>query len=121
VKRLGRLVHQAAAKDTRINEEDRRIVGVLDDRSRPVPAGQPVTGLGGRYVVTRWPQAPAWEFVAVGRGHDVDWWATFLAALAAVDPDTAVNIEHEDAELSGVAGLAQAAEALRAAGAKAGV
>jgi sugar phosphate isomerase/epimerase len=121
VQRLGPLVRHAAAKDTRINEQNRRIVGVLDDRFRPVPAGQPAIGLGGRYVVNLWPEAPAWEFVAVGRGHDLDSWAAFLAALAAVDPDMAVNIEHEDAELPGVAGLAESARALRAATAKAGV
>ncbi len=121
VQRLGRLVYHAAAKDTRINETNRSTVGVLDDRFRPVPAGQPVTGLGGHYVVNEWPEDPAWEFVAVGRGHDVDYWAALLAALATVDPEMAVNIEHEDAELPGLTGLAEAAAALRRAATQAGV
>jgi sugar phosphate isomerase/epimerase len=121
VERLDRLVRHAAAKDTRINDANCRTAGVLDDRFRPVPEGGPVTGLGGRYVVNLWPEEPSWEFVAVGRGHDADYWSRFLAALAAVDPDMAVNIEHEDAELPGVAGLAAAAGVLTAAARNAGV
>ncbi|MBX5448294.1 MAG: sugar phosphate isomerase/epimerase, partial [Acidothermus cellulolyticus] len=54
-------------------------------------------------------------FVAVGRGHDTGWWHEFLRALAEVDPDMAVNIEHEDRELDGMTGLRIAAETLRVA------
>jgi sugar phosphate isomerase/epimerase len=59
--------------------------------------------------------------VAVGVGHDVEYWAEFLRALAEVDPDMAVNIEHEDAGYSRLDGLAIAAGNLRAAAAKAGL
>ncbi len=45
----------------------------------------------------------------------------FLQALNAVDPDTAVNIEHEDRELGQIEGLRLAAENLKAAGAAAGI
>jgi sugar phosphate isomerase/epimerase len=121
VERLGNLVYHAAAKDTRINETNVRTVGVLDDRFSPVPEGEPVIGLGGRYVCTRWPTQPAWEFVAVGRGHDVGYWSGFLAALARIDPDMAVNIEHEDEELPGLDGLREAARSLRSAAGQAGV
>ncbi len=54
----------------------------------------------------------------MGVGHDVDWWTEFLRALAEVDPDMAVNIEHEDAAYSRLEGLALAAENLRAAAAR---
>jgi sugar phosphate isomerase/epimerase len=50
--------------------------------------------------------------VAVGRGHDVEFWRRFLAALAKVDPDMAVNIEHEDAEPGQLEGLEFAAKTL---------
>ena len=93
---LGDLVFHAAAKDTRINENC-KIYGVLDDRFTRIPADQNPTGLGGKHVVNKWPEDSAWDFVAVGRGHDVDFWSRFLAALQRVDPDMAVNIEHEDA------------------------
>jgi len=53
--------------------------------------------------------------VAVGRGHDVSWWSGFLNALERIDPEMAVNIEHEDAELGQFEGLASAAQVLLAA------
>jgi sugar phosphate isomerase/epimerase len=58
--------------------------------------------------------------VAVGRGHDVEFWTEFLRALAKVDPDMAVNIEHEDQELDQLEGLRQAAETLKEAAARLG-
>ena len=118
VDHLGSLVFNAAAKDTRINPAA-RINGVLDDVGfgRPEP-GAATTPMGGPYVLSRWPKAASWDFVAVGRGHDVDWWARFLSALERVDPDMPVNIEHEDAELGQLEGLASAAEVLVAAAAR---
>jgi sugar phosphate isomerase/epimerase len=119
--RLGGLVYHAAAKDTRINEANCRIFGVLDDRFRRVPPEENPVGLGGRNTLNEWPDDAAWNFVAVGRGHDRTFWAGFLRALAAVDPDMAVNIEHEDTELDQLEGLRQAAENLTAARDQAGV
>jgi sugar phosphate isomerase/epimerase len=118
---LGSLVYHAAAKDTRINEENCRVYGVLDDRFSRVPAEENPVGLGGRNTMTRWPADASWQFVAVGRGHDQDFWARFLQALHAVDPEMAVNIEHEDTELDQIEGLRLAAENLKAAAASAGV
>ncbi|MCW2697229.1 MAG: Xylose isomerase domain protein barrel [Modestobacter sp.] len=112
---LGELVYNAAAKDTRINPAA-AVNGVLDDRHGRVGPDEPgAVSLGGRYTLSRWPQDSSWDFVAVGRGHDVEFWTRFLAALQAVDPDMAVNIEHEDAELGQVEGLRSAAETLLAA------
>jgi sugar phosphate isomerase/epimerase len=118
VNHLGDLVYIAAAKDTRINPRA-RIHGVLDDTGfvRVGPDEPGAIGLGGPFTLARWPRPSSWDFVAVGRGHDVDWWAGFLAALANVDPEMAVNIEHEDAELGQLEGLESAAKTLlRAAG-----
>ena len=115
VRSLGSLVYNAAAKDTRINAMS-RVNGNLDDAFSWVPFGQPgALGLGGRYTLAGWPKDPSWDFVAVGRGHDVDWWTGFLAALAEIDPDMAVNIEHEDQELDNLTGLRSAANTLLAA------
>ncbi|NKQ53633.1 sugar phosphate isomerase/epimerase [Amycolatopsis sp. K13G38] len=111
---LGDRVFHAAAKDVRINEEHCRLNGVLDDRFRAPDPGS-ATGLGGRYVANLFPEQAPWEFVSVGRGHDVAYWADFLAALAKADPDIAVNIEHEDVELGQLEGLTVAAETLLAA------
>jgi sugar phosphate isomerase/epimerase len=116
VDHLGSLVFNAAAKDTRINPAA-RINGVLNDVgfTRPGPNAPGVIGLGGPYVLSQWPKASSWDFVAVGRGHAVDWWSRFLSALERVDPDMAVNIEHEDAELGQLEGLESAAKVLLAA------
>jgi sugar phosphate isomerase/epimerase len=110
VDHLGPLVFNAAAKDTRINPAA-RVNGVLNDVGfdRPGPAA---VGLGGPYVLSRWPRESSWDFVAVGRGHDVDWWAAFVQALERVDADMPLNIEHEDAELGQLEGLETAARTL---------
>jgi sugar phosphate isomerase/epimerase len=117
---LGPLVYHAAAKDTRINENC-EIYGVLDDRFTRIPADQNPTSLGGRHVVNKWPEDSAWDFVAVGNGHDVEFWSRFLAALHKVDPDMAVNIEHEDTAYSALEGLQIAADTLLAARKSAGI
>jgi sugar phosphate isomerase/epimerase len=112
IERLGGLVYNAAAKDTRINEAA-RVNGVPDDRFGRVDHSEPgAVGLGGRYTLSRWPDGSSWDFVAVGRGHDVDYWARYLNALERVDPDKAVNIEHEDRELDQTEGLRFAANTL---------
>lgn len=109
---LGELVYNAAAKDTRINAAA-TVNGVLDDRHGRVRPDEPgAVSLGGRYTLSRWPKGSSWDFVAVGRGHDVAYWTRFLAALHKVDPDMAVNIEHEDAELDQLEGLRYAAHTL---------
>jgi sugar phosphate isomerase/epimerase len=115
---LGDLVFHAAAKDTRINPAC-AVYGVLDDRFTRIPSSERPTGVGGRHTVTRWPQDSSWDFVAVGRGHDVEFWSRFLGALGHIDPDIAVNIEHEDTELGQLEGLEVAASTLQAASAAA--
>jgi sugar phosphate isomerase/epimerase len=115
---LGPLVFHSAAKDAMITPGV-DIRGVLDTSFEKIPAdaeGKVPTGYG--FWVAKWPDNPGWRFVAVGVGHDVDYWTEFLRALAEIDPDMAVNIEHEDADYSREEGLAIAAETLRAAAAK---
>ena len=120
VEELGELIFFAAAKDTLIHATA-AINGVLDDRFEWIPAEENPVGLGGHYTVTRWPAVPGWSFVAVGRGHDVDFWTRFLVALDEHTSVTAVNIEHEDASFGQVEGLRYAAENLIAAAEKAGL
>jgi sugar phosphate isomerase/epimerase len=115
IEHLGGLIYNAAAKDVRINPAA-KINGVLDDRFGRVARDEPgAVGLGGRYTLSRWPESSSWDFVAVGRGHDVEYWSRFLQALERIDADMAVNIEHEDQELDQLDGLRQAAQTLLAA------
>jgi len=70
---LGELVFHAAAKDTRINDAC-RVNGVLDDRFRRLRSDEPRVNIGGNHYVNEWPQNSSWDFVAVGRGHDLEFW-----------------------------------------------
>lgn len=114
VRDLGPLVVHAAAKDVRINPHA-AINGVLDNGFRRLSPDEPRTNLGGDEWANAWPKPSAWDFVALGKGHDQAYWTEFLRALYEVDPDMWVNIEHEDTELGRDEGVAVAARVLLAA------
>src|SRR5919107_2478283 len=121
VRELGPLVFQAAAKDVRVNKENAALYGVLDNSFRRLSPDENRTNLGGDEWANEWPKDSAWDFVALGRGHDTAYWSTWLAALAAVDPDMLVNIEHEDLSLGPTEGLEEAAKVLLDAARRAGI
>ncbi len=112
---LGSLVYCSAAKDTRINEAA-KVNGVIDDSFTRVAKGEPgYLEMGGGATLSGWPRNSSWDFVAIGKGHDVAFWTEFLRALQAIDPDLPCNIEHEDAELGQLEGLKFAADNMLAA------
>jgi sugar phosphate isomerase/epimerase len=113
VRELGPLVVQAAAKDVRINTANAALYGVLDNRFRRLSPEEDRTNLGGDEWANEWPKDSAWDFVALGRGHDTAYWTEFLRALHEVDPNMLVNIEHEDVSLGRIEGLEVAAKVLR--------
>ncbi len=113
VRKLGRLIYHAAAKDVRVNPEHAKLYGVLDNSFRRLSPEENRVNLGGDEWANEWPKDSAWDFVALGKGHDVDFWTEFLRALHEVDPDMLVNIEHEDTELGRVEGLQVASAILR--------
>ncbi|SDN27530.1 Sugar phosphate isomerase/epimerase [Actinomyces ruminicola] len=117
-KRLGSLVGHVHAKDTKVFP-GAAYRGVLDTDFVPVPAeAENKTPVAYGYWCAAWPQDPAWRFVALGLGHDTDYWAEFLRTITAVNPDMNVNIEHEDADYGNVEGLQLSAANLLAAAAK---
>jgi len=111
VRDLGQWVFHAAAKDVRINP-NAAVQGVLDNSFRRLREDEPRTNLGGDEWANEWPKNSAWDFVALGKGHDTAFWTEFLRALHEVDPQMLVNIEHEDTELGAVEGLEVAAQVL---------
>jgi sugar phosphate isomerase/epimerase len=115
VRHLGELVFHAAAKDVRVNPEHAALVGVLDNSFRRLSPDEDRVNLGGDEWVNEWPKASAWDFVALGKGHDVGYWTEFLRALHEVDPEMLVNIEHEDVSLGREEGVRVAAAVLIAA------
>ena len=112
IRHLGELVLHAAAKDVRVNPEWARINGVLDNSFRRLKADEPRTNLGGDEWANEWPAQSAWDFVALGKGHDTAYWTEFLRALRDVDPEMWVNIEHEDVSLGRIEGLEVASRVL---------
>ncbi len=112
VRELGPLIFHAAAKDVRVNPETAALYGVLDNRFRRLDPSEARTNLGGDEWANEWPKPAAWDFVALGKGHDADYWSRWLEALREVDPDMLVNIEHEDTELGRIEGLQVAAAVL---------
>lgn len=121
IERLGSHLLHVHAKDTAVLP-DVAVRGVLDTAFDPVPEdpAQRVP-VGVRHYCSTWPQDPAWRFVALGEGHDAAYWSRFLAAVAAANPDAAVNIEHEDAALGREEGLRRGARTLLEAARIAGV
>jgi sugar phosphate isomerase/epimerase len=116
IRYLGPLVYHAAAKDVRLNTDNLLIYGVLDERFRRLRPEENPLNLGGHEFANEWPKDSAWDFVALGEGHDTAFWTAFVDALREVDPDMAVNIEHEDTAFGPVEGLQIAARVLREAG-----
>jgi sugar phosphate isomerase/epimerase len=112
VRELGPLVFQAAAKDVRVNTANAALYGVLDNSFRRLAPEENRTNLGGDEWANEWPKNSAWDFVALGRGHDTAYWTEFLRALHEVDPEMLVNIEHEDTSLGRIEGLRVAARVL---------
>ena len=115
VRELGSLILHAAAKDVRINAGNARLNGVLDNGFRRLSPDEPRVNLGGGEWVNEWPKDSSWDFVALGKGHDVAYWTEFIRALHDVDPDMCLNIEHEDTELGRIEGLQVAADVLKSA------
>lgn len=113
VRHLGELVFHAAAKDVRVNPEWAALNGVLDNSFRRLGSDEPRTNLGGDEWANEWPKQSAWDFVALGKGHDTAFWTEFLRAIHEVDPEMWVNIEHEDVSLGRIEGLEVASKVLR--------
>ena len=120
VRNLGDLVVHAAAKDVRVNSHA-AIEGVLDNSFRRLSPSENRTNLGDDEWVNEWPVPAAWDFVAVGKGHDANYWANFLSELNDVDPNMMVNIEHEDVSMGRIEGLEFATSVLREAAEIAGI
>ncbi|MDA8992861.1 sugar phosphate isomerase/epimerase [Aquiluna sp.] len=120
VDNLGALVFHAAAKDVKVNEHA-AIEGVLDNSFRRLGESENRTNLGGDEWANEWPKPAAWDFVAVGKGHDSDYWAEFLKALHRVDPNMMINIEHEDTSMGRIEGLEFASRVLLEGARKAGL
>jgi sugar phosphate isomerase/epimerase len=54
----------------------------------------------------------AWNYVAVGYGHDLLWWKTFFTRLHMAGYDGAYSLEMEDLSMDQLVGVKKSAEIL---------
>lgn len=117
---FGDRVFMSAAKDTKIYEENLKKNGFLNNLWRR-NEGPDMVAFTGRYSANDYPIDPSYEFVSIGRGHDVEFWSQWLAALNRVNPGISVQIEHEDPHMGRLEGLEFATKSLNDAAAMAGL
>jgi sugar phosphate isomerase/epimerase len=78
IQALGDDIGHVHGKDTTLNPQRMALNGLLD---------------------SRWPNPPdemPWNFATVGRGHDREWWARFVALLQDRGFSGTISIEYED-------------------------
>lgn len=92
---LAGAIHHVHAKDTAVVES----TAAVTSRLHPVE---------NTLVAER-----AWNYVAVGAGHDTLWWGSFLRSLRDNGYDGPVSIENEDYALPAVDSVTLAAETLK--------
>ncbi len=97
IKYLGKekAIYHFHAKDTKIDEANTKVNGVLD------------TGSYGD-ILNR-----SWVFRTVGYGHDASVWNDIISTLKAVGYEGCISIEHEDGLMSSREGLEKAVEFLK--------
>ena len=97
VKELGahNAIYHFHAKDTRVDNANTAVNGVLDTRSDAD-------------VLNR-----SWVFRTVGYGHGKEFWNDIISTLKSVGYDGVISIEHEDSLMSPKEGLEKAVKFLR--------
>ena len=95
IKALKGAIHHFHAKDTKIDELNRKVNGVLDTKSLSDVANR------------------SWIFRTVGYGHGKEVWNDIISTLKMTSYDGAISIEHEDALMSPTEGLEKAVAFLK--------
>lgn len=93
---LGPAIHHVHGKDTRIERGLADINGLLELKE--------VTDVANR----------SWNYVAVGAGHDLQWWKEFFSVVGMMGYDGWVSLEMEDFTMSTEAGIRSSIDALQA-------
>ena len=91
----GNAIYHFHAKDTKIDEANTKVNGVLDTKAYGDILGR------------------SWVFRTVGYGHGAEVWNNIISALKAVGYDGAISIEHEDGLMSAKEGLEKAISFLK--------
>jgi sugar phosphate isomerase/epimerase len=97
VRELGGAIYHVHAKDLRIESHYAQIDGLLDTQT-----------------IDKF-RTRAWNYVAVGMGHDVLWWKTFFALLSMSGYNGAISLEMEDLSMDQKTGCLKSVETLKSA------
>jgi sugar phosphate isomerase/epimerase len=95
IKELEGAIHHFHAKDTKIDERNCGVNGVLDNKSY-------------KDIKNR-----SWVFRTVGYGHGKEVWNDMISMLKTTGYDGAISIEHEDGLMSPLEGLEKAVDFLK--------
>ena len=95
IKALKGAIHHFHAKDTKIDQRNTDVNGVLDSTSYEDIAGR------------------SWVFRTIGYGHDMSEWKDTISTLRATGYEGPISIEHEDGLMSIDEGLSKAISFLR--------
>lgn len=95
IRALGEVIVHVHAKDTRVQDHEVRLNGVLDPKPHAEAAGR------------------SWLFRTVGYGHGEAFWRDFVSTLRMSGYDDVISVEHEDDLIDPDEGLAKAAALLR--------
>lgn len=93
---LGDAIHHVHGKDTRIERGIADVNGLLELKE--------VTDVANR----------SWNYVAVGAGHDLQYWKEFFSVVGMMGYDDWVSLEMEDFTMSTEAGIRSSIDALQA-------
>ena len=92
---LGPAIHHVHGKDARIERGLAEVNGLLETKVVEDTANR------------------AWNYVAVGAGHDLQWWKEFFSVVRMVGYNDWVSLEMEDLTMSVEAGIQSSIEALQ--------
>lgn len=95
VRKLGKAIFHVHAKDSKVDEFNTAINGVLDTKHYGDELNR------------------SWIFRTCGYGHNMEWWKDFVSTLRLVGYDGVISIEHEDSLMSNMEGLRKAVDFLK--------
>ncbi|MCD8349962.1 MAG: sugar phosphate isomerase/epimerase [Planctomycetaceae bacterium] len=95
IRTLGKAIYYVHAKDVRLERGACDVNGVLDTKT-----------------IDRFADR-AWNFVALGHGHDVMWWKEFFSVLSMCGYDGTVSLEMEDLTMDPLAVLQKSTQVLK--------
>lgn len=93
---LGPAIHHVHGKDARIERGLADVNGLLETKVVEDTANR------------------AWNYVAVGAGHDLQWWKEFFSVVRMLGYNDWVSLEMEDLTMSVEAGIRSSLDALKA-------